>query len=251
MSPRISVIIPALDELGAIGEAIDRARASRPWEIIVVDGGSRDGSVATARLHGARVETSAPGRGPQMNRGAALATGDVLLFLHADTWLPVGFDEHVSAVLATPGVVAGAFRLRIDAPHRVLRLVERVVNWRSRRLGLPYGDQALFMKAEAFRGLGGFPDTAVMEDFELVRRLRRRGRIEITGVPVITSARRWLACGVWRTTLLNQACILAWLVGVSGDRIAGWRGVGPRPGPGARGQPSRVRQRRAATGLSH
>jgi len=244
--PRISVIIPARNEAGVIAAAIDRAGEGAPREIIVADGGSSDGTAAVAESHGARVVGSAAGRGRQMNHGAAAATGDMLLFLHADTLLPAGYERHVVAVLQQDGVSAGAFELSIDAPHRSFRVIERAVNWRSRRLGMPYGDQAIFVQAAMFRRACGFPDVAAMEDFELVRRLRTMGRVAIAPARVVTSARRWLCCGVWRTTALNQLCVAAYLMGVSVERIAAWRNmpggrVGwPAPSAAGRGRP-RVR----------
>jgi rSAM/selenodomain-associated transferase 2 len=221
--PRISIVIPAYNEATAIGAVIDRAAAGAPREIIVADGGSSDDTAAVAEARGARVVRSDPGRGRQMNRAVAAASGEVLLFLHADTLLPAGFEEHVVRVLDRAGVCAGAFRLAIDGPHRALRVIERAINWRSRVLDMPYGDQAIFVKAATFRRAGGFPDAAAMEDFELVRRLRRLGRIAIAPAAVVTSARRWRRYGVWRTTALNQACVAAYLLGVSPDRIADWR----------------------------
>jgi rSAM/selenodomain-associated transferase 2 len=158
-----------------------------------------------------------------MNAGAAAATGDTLLFLHADTRLPDGFEQQVTRLLAEPGVSAGAFELRIEAERWSLRIIERVVRWRSRALHMPYGDQALFMTREIFQRAGGFPPLPAMEDFELVRRLRRLGRVEIAPAAVSTSPRRWITRGSWRTTLLNQLCILAHTLGVSPDRIARWR----------------------------
>ncbi|MHC4081034.1 MAG: TIGR04283 family arsenosugar biosynthesis glycosyltransferase [Planctomycetota bacterium] len=223
--PRVSVVIPARNEASVIGAAIDRAGEEAHGEIIVADGGSTDGTAAVAEARGARVVGSEPGRGRQMNRGAAAATGDVLLFLHADTLLPAGYEKHVVSVLQQDGVSAGAFELSIDAPHRSLRVIERAVNWRSRLLGMPYGDQAIFVEAAMFRRAGGFPDVGAMEDFELVRRLRRSGRVAIAPAQVVTSARRWLGCGVWRTTALNQLCVAAYLMGVPADRIAVWRNM--------------------------
>lgn len=224
------MIIPALDERAAIGAAVDRAREGHPHELIVVDGGSIDDTVAVAERHGARVFTTTPGRGRQMNAGAAVATGDTLLFLHADTILPQGYPGHVACVLGRPGVAAGAFKLRIDAPNRALRLVEAAVNRRSRWLGMPYGDQAIFVPATTFVAAGGYPQIEAMEDFAIVRRLRRLGRVSIAPVHVTTSARRWLAGGIWRTTLVNQVCVAAWFAGVSGGRIARWRAGGRRSG---------------------
>jgi rSAM/selenodomain-associated transferase 2 len=157
-----------------------------------------------------------------MNAGAALASGDILLFLHADTRLSEGFEDHVQDALAGPGVAAGAFKLKIDSNTRGLRLTERVANWRSRTLQMPYGDQALFLKKEVFWGLEGFPPFPIMEDFELVRRLRRRGRIELAPGWATTSARRWQQVGVTRTWLLNQLVVTAYLCGVSTHRLARW-----------------------------
>jgi rSAM/selenodomain-associated transferase 2 len=223
MPPRISVIIPALNEADVLGPVLARVAAAEPWELILADGESTDGTAEVARSYGARIVRSQAGRGRQMNRGATAATGDVLLFLHADTYLPVAWPGHVRRLLARRGVVAGAFSLATDAPLRALRLVERVANWRSRVLGLPYGDQAIFLRTETFRRIGGYPDVAAMEDFELVRRLRRLGRVAIAPEPVVTSARRWRHSGVGRTTCMNQLCVAAYLAGISADRIARWR----------------------------
>ena len=227
----VSVIIPALDEHAGIGAAIDRARGGGASEVIVVDGGSVDGTAAAAEKHGARVIETLPGRGRQINAGAAVATGDVLLFLHADTTLPAAYAGHVARILARPGVVAGAFELRIDAPHRALRLVEASVNRRSRWFGMPYGDQAIFLPTATFRQIGGYLEAEAMEDFAIIRSLRRLGRVSIAPAHVTTSARRWIAGGIWRTTLVNQVCVAAWIAGVSGRRIAQWRGAARRSGP--------------------
>jgi GT2 family glycosyltransferase len=153
----------------------------------------------------------------------AAAGGRTLLLLHADTRLPDGYARDVERVLGRPGVVAGAFGLRIDAPRRALRLVERAVDVRSRLGGMPYGDQALFLRARVLETVGGVPDLPAMEDYELVRRLRRRGRIAIARSCVTTSARRWQRRGILRTTALNQWCIIAYRVGVDPVRIARWR----------------------------
>jgi rSAM/selenodomain-associated transferase 2 len=157
-----------------------------------------------------------------MNCGARAATGDALVFVHADTRLPERFDEHVRATLARPDVAAGAFELAIDAPQRGLRFVERIANWRSRHLAKPYGDQCLFLGAALFRRVGGFPEIPIMDDFEMVRRLQRSGRIEIVPVPATASARRWQRLGVWRTTLINQAIIMGYYAGVTPARLAHW-----------------------------
>lgn len=223
MHPSISVIIPTRNEETTIGRTLERLQSSSVREVIVVDGRSEDGTIRIARRHGARVVEAPPSRGRQQDVGAAVATGDVFLFLHADTALPDGFDQQVHRVLGRPGVAAGAFRLRINADGWSYRALEIMIDLRSRLLQMPYGDQAIFLKAEVFRRVGGFPHFAVMEDFALVQRLRRMGRIAMADAAVRTSARRWLKNGLWRTTLLNQACLVAYCAGVSVDRIARWR----------------------------
>lgn len=223
--PSISVIVPALNEEAAIARAVDSARAAAGVEVIVADGGSRDRTVAVARERGAEVVVSRPGRAAQMNAGAERARGQVFLFLHADTTLPVGYDRAAARELGRPGTVAGAFRLAIDGRGRALRLIEGLVHWRSTALHTPYGDQALFLPAEVFRRVGGYPDLRIMEDLELTRRLRKLGRIGIVPEAVRTSARRWEERGVWRTTLVNQLCLAAYVAGVAPDRIADWRGT--------------------------
>jgi rSAM/selenodomain-associated transferase 2 len=219
---RISIIIPVLNEVGTIKAALASTHSSTNVEVIVVDGGSLDSTVQIAQSLGVKVLSAPASRAWQMNVGAKAATGKILLFLHADTRLPFGFDTMVRTALEQPEIVAGAFALRIDASLLSLRLIERGVNWRSRFLQMPYGDQAIFLKVETFHDLGGFPKLSIMEDFELMRRLRRCGRIAIIPAPVETSARRWLQKGVFQTTLINQIVILAYLLGISPERIVHW-----------------------------
>jgi hypothetical protein len=219
---RISVIIPALNEAARLDETLPPLRNASEVEIIVAEAGSADETARIAEAHGAVVLRASPGRGRQMNAAAAAATGAIFLFLHADTRLPEHFDDHVRRILDRPGVIAGAFRLRIDGTGRWLRLIERVANLRARYLHMPYGDQAVFLRRETFESLGGFADLPIMEDYELSRRLHRRGRIELADASAVTSARRWQTLGPWRTTWINQTIVLGYHLGVSPERLARW-----------------------------
>lgn len=223
---RIAIIIPTLNEAKNITKAIASTETSTNVEVIVVDGGSEDNTVELAQSLGVKVLFASKSRADQMNQGAITATGDILLFLHADTCLPAGFDILVRDTLAQTNVIAGAFALQIDAALWSLRLIEIGVNWRSRTLQMPYGDQAIFLPRAVFDKIGGFPELPMMEDFELMRRLKRWGRIAIIPVPILTSARRWLQKGVIKTTLMNQIAIIAYLLGVSPERIKLWYGRG-------------------------
>lgn len=220
--PKISVIIPVLNEANSIQRLLQQIRHQQEdaIELIVVDGGSQDNTVALARAEGAIVISTAQGRATQMNGGATVALGEILLFLHADTTLPPNFATLVQTTLAQPGVVAGAFELRIDGKEWGLRLIEWGVKWRSTLLQLPYGDQAIFLKAKTFEQIGGFSLLPIMEDFELIGRLRRLGEIATVPVAVITSARRWQKLGIFKTTLINQLVILAYFLGVAPTNLA-------------------------------
>lgn len=220
--PLISVIIPVLNEAAHLPRTLAPLTHLPDLEVIVVDGGSHDNTPAIAQALKARVIASKPGRSHQMNQGAQVATGSILLFLHADTQLPPQFDVLVRQTLGQPQVVAGAFGLKINGGAWGLRLVEWGVAVRSRWGQLPYGDQALFLKATVFEAIGGFPELPIMEDFELIRQLRRQGRIAIAPATVLTSDRRWHTMGICRTTLINQVIIVGYLLGVSPTQLAGW-----------------------------
>lgn len=217
----LSVVIPTLDEAAVLGDTL-AALPPGPVEVIVADGGSRDATRAIARAHGCRVVASTPGRGVQMNAGAAAAKGGVLLFLHADTRLPPGAPEAIAAALADPEVVGGAFRLGIDSPDRFLRLVAEAANLRSRLTGVCYGDQAPFVRREAFAALGGFPPFPIMEDVAFGRALRRLGRVVLLEGRVATSARRWERENPLYTTLRNTALVSLFRLGVAPERLARW-----------------------------
>jgi rSAM/selenodomain-associated transferase 2 len=218
---RISIIIPVLNEAANIQETMPRLKNGSDIEIIIVDGGSQDKTVEFARKLGVKVICSPQsGRANQMNLGAAAATGDILLFLHADTHLPTKYLEIIKETLAHPKTIAGAFELAIDGQQKSLRLVEIMVNLRSRFCSLPYGDQAIFLKASIFQEIGGFPNLPIMEDFEFIQRLKKRGKITIAPAKVITSGRRWQKLGVLKTTLINQLIILGYYLGISPTKLA-------------------------------
>jgi len=232
----LSIIIPVLNEAAQIGAALRQIPRAENIEVIVVDGGSHDSTTMIAESFGARVIHAAAGRASQMNAGAAVARGGILLFLHADTRLPSDFVRVIRETLSHPEVVVGAFRLRIDSPRWSLRIIEALANFRSKFFRAPYGDQALFLRKHHFRTAAGFSKLSIMEDFEFVRRMGRWGRVTLAPAAVITSARRWERLGVLRTTLLNQAIILAYLLGVSPARLALWY----RSHAGAAGNNSRA-----------
>jgi rSAM/selenodomain-associated transferase 2 len=221
-APRISIIIPTLNEAETIAETLVSTQGPTGIEILVIDGGSGDRTVEIARSHGAEVIASPRGRAVQMNVGAARAKGEFVLFLHGDTRLPKGYNDRIYGTLCEPGTVAGAFKLRMDGSRTGIRFIEWVANCRSQLLGLPYGDQAIFLGAGLFRSLRGFPNMPIMEDFELMKRLGRLGRIRIVPARAVTSDRRWERFGVWQTTLINYAIPLGYSLGVSPSRLARW-----------------------------
>lgn len=211
----ISIIIPVLNEAEIVAKTLGQLTQYPAVEVIVVDGGSTDNTVAIARKIVKVITVVGQGRAGQMNAGADIAQSDILLFLHADTQLPSNFVELVSKTLQPPKVIAGAFELAIDGAEKSLRLVEILVKMRSHLFSLPYGDQAIFVSEEAFSKLGGFADLPIMEDFEFIQRVKNIGRIAIAPGAVITSGRRWQKLGVWRTTLINQFIIFGYYWGIS------------------------------------
>jgi uncharacterized protein len=220
----ITVVIPTLNEGPWIRGAVESAAAGAS-EVIVVDGGSTDATVAEAASAGARVIAAPPGRASQMEAGAHGALGDWLVFLHADTRLEDGWPDALRALQAR--FVAGAFRFRLDSPRPRYRLVEAAVRLRCAALGLPYGDQAIFVRREAFIGCGGFGQVPILEDIDLVRRLRARGRLAFPALHAVTSARRWEERGFLRTTLLNGLVVVLGSAGfprVHLARLYGGRG---------------------------
>ena len=186
----------------------------------MVDGGSRDDTVAIARKAGARVETGKRGRAAQQNFGASVASGRVLLFLHADTRLPAGYPTHIFNTFMDPRVALGAFRFKTDSHTPMMKLITFGTNLRARYLKMPYGDQALFIRKSTFDFVGGFPEMPLSEDLFLVRRIRKENRIGIASADAVTSARRWDRLGPLKTTLRNQIILAGLCLKISPRTLA-------------------------------
>lgn len=217
---RVAVVVPALNEARCIESCLRSITAQEPGvEIAVVDGGSADDTVSFAAPY-ARVIASARGRAVQMNAGARATTGDVLLFLHADTRLPTGAIEAIRGALADPRVAGGTFTLRFDPETPMLRLYAWAtrVPWRL----LHYGDQGIFVRRSAFEGMGGYQELPIMEDVDFLARLARRGRVVLIPLAVTTSARRFARHGVVRQQLRNGVLLGLYALGVSPHRLARW-----------------------------
>lgn len=219
---KLSVIVPMFNEAAVLPDLLAHLLPLQRsgCEVLLVDGGSHDGSAAMARTAGFTVIDSAKGRARQMNAGARAAKGDVLLFLHADTRLPDGAARRVTQALADSRKVWGRFDVHITGQSPTLRLVARMMNWRSRCTGIATGDQAIFVRRTAFQACGGFPDQPLMEDIELSRRLKRRSAPICIAERASTSGRRWESRGVWRTILLMWRLRLAYWLGASAESIA-------------------------------
>jgi rSAM/selenodomain-associated transferase 2 len=216
---KVSVIIPALNEEGCIGETVRSVRRERPHEVLVVDGGSTDAT--RERAAGAdRVLGGPRGRAAQMNHGAAQASGDALLFLHADCTLGEGALAWVRRALRRPGVVAGCFRMRVRARGGLYRLIDLCATARVWLTGVVYGDQGLFLRRETFARAGGFPPLRLMEDVFFSLQLRPTGRVVVVPARIFVSARRWQQQGVVRQTLRNWALTALAAAGVHPDRLA-------------------------------
>jgi rSAM/selenodomain-associated transferase 2 len=218
---RLSIVIPALNEAAVIEATLDALApvVARGHEVIVVDGGSNDDTAARARAKGALVLGAPRGRARQMNAGAAQARHDTLLFLHADSRLPAEADRQVLAGLAASRRAWGRFDVAIAGRSLWLRVVAWFMNRRSRLTGIATGDQAMFVRRDAFRRVGGFPPIALMEDIELSRRLKRLSPPLCLAARTVTSGRRWEARGVWRTILRMWRVRLAYFLGADPERL--------------------------------
>ncbi len=214
------MVIPVWGNESGLGRAIASAGPDAGTEVILAAAGAGQAAARTAAAMRVQLVQAARGRGVQMDAAAAQASGEVLLFLHADSILPDGFAADISAALQDPQTLGGAFLLRIDSPRWAMRCIEWGVAWRSRWLQLPYGDQAIFVRKSAYAELGGFGTEPIMEDYDFVRRLKRRGKLCILSSCVATSARRWQRLGLWRTLCINQLMLAGFHLGVSRERLA-------------------------------
>jgi rSAM/selenodomain-associated transferase 2 len=222
---RISVLVPTLNEQEHLPMTLARVELTPGDELIVIDGGSSDATVAIARQFTPYVLSSPRGRARQMNYGARQARGDILLFLHADTLLPAGGLEAVRQAMQPPQVVGGAFRLAFLPSTPALRLIAWGTNLRTRLGKLPYGDQALFVRRTLFEALGGYASVPFMEDVQLVQTLRRHGTLATIAAPVQTSGRRWLRDGVVYTTVRNNILMALYFCGVPPATLQHWYGA--------------------------
>ena len=211
----VSVIIPTLNEAGTIERTLSRVRQASACEIIVVDGGSEDGTAECARPYVDQLVSAPRGRARQMNVGARAASGGALLFLHADTIPPEQFSELIAHALTDPEVVGGRFDVHVDAPGWSFRVIGSLMNIRSRLTGIATGDQGIFVRRAVFETIGGYPEWDIMEDLEFSRQLKRSGKIACLRAQVKTSARRWQKHGITKTILLMWGLRLCHFFGVS------------------------------------
>ena len=227
-TPRISVIIPTYNEAETIAACLEQFHdVPDPLEIIVADGGSRD---RTAEIAGGYsrvrvVQSTVLGRAMQMNAGAAEAMGELLIFLHADTLLPVRWRDLIITSVYERGMVGGRFRLSISDPGPVFRWIARGNNFRSRILGITYGDQAVYTRREVFERVNGYPAIPIFEDSEFCNLLKCEGSFDWVDTPVVTSARRWRRRGAIRTVLLTWSLRLLYILSVSPEKLSRYYGA--------------------------
>lgn len=216
---KISVIIPVLDEERCIAATLQNLLPLAPHEIIIVDGGSRDRTREICRQFHVSFFSCERGRARQMNCGARSATGDVLLFLHADTRLPNSAFDDIASVLRDSRCSGGRFDVELEGAHWMLKFIGALINYRSRATKVATGDQALFVRRAVFERMGGYADIPLMEDIAFCRSLKRLGTVACLRSRVVTSARRWEINGVWRTIFTMWTLKLCYLVGVSPVRL--------------------------------
>ena len=215
----LSVIVPVLNEEITIEATLQALVALAPYEIIIVDGGSRDRTREICGRFAVEVLSSERGRARQMNFGARRASGDVLLFLHADTRLPESALRDIDAALSDPRYLGGRFDVELPGGHWMFKMIGALINYRSRATKVGTGDQALFVRRDIFDLIGGYPDIPLMEDIVFYRALKGMGNIACLRSRVVTSARRWERDGVWRTILRMWMVKLCYFAGVSPSRL--------------------------------
>jgi rSAM/selenodomain-associated transferase 2 len=220
MNPYVSVIIPVLADADEVERLVDEISREPAVEVIVVDGGPDPRLDRLDQRAHARLMRAPRGRARQMNAGAAAATGEWLLFLHADSRLPPGWAEHLRR--APVNASGGWFRFALDDTAWQARVIEHGVRWRVRLFQLPYGDQGLFVRREVFVALGGFGELPLLEDVEFVRRLVRRGGAFELPLPLLTSSRRWRHDGWFRRSARNLVIVSCYFAGVSPTRLSRW-----------------------------
>lgn len=221
----ISVVIPTLDEADRIVRTVESVITGEQSEceeveVIVVDGGSRDDTCRLAHDAGARVLACPRGRARQLRLGGEKSSGNTILFLHADTQLEFGWQKAVRAALSDRRCAGGAFAFRVAEPGRRARWIERGVALRLAIFRLPYGDQALFVRRSVLEQMGGMPIVPIMEDLDLVRAIKRAGRLELLELTATTSSRRYANRGVVRTIFQHQLALLGWWFGWDRERMA-------------------------------
>jgi rSAM/selenodomain-associated transferase 2 len=221
---RISVIVPVFNEEKNIAVTLAELQRLKPDEMILVDGGSSDATREICQRFGVEPYLSRPGRAAQMNFGAQRASGDVLLFLHADTRLPPSAFDDIRAALQDRQVLGGRFDLQLDSPRPLLKLIGFMISLRSRLSKVGTGDQAIFVRREIFAELGGYADIPLMEDVALSRALKRRGAVACLHSRVVSSARRWEMEGIWRTILKMWTLKTLYLLGISPIRLKRYYG---------------------------
>ncbi|MFC1838416.1 TIGR04283 family arsenosugar biosynthesis glycosyltransferase [Thermodesulfobacteriota bacterium] len=217
-NPWLSVIIPVFNEEDVIKKVLNNVN-NRDSEIIVVDGGSNDRTVITARELGVKVINSDRGRAVQQNKGASTARGDALLFLHADTYLPHDYPSIIFNTLLNKQATIGAFKFKTDLQAPFMRFIELMVNFRSQYLHMPYGDQGLFMTRSFFESAGGFPQVPIAEDLFFLKKNYKRASVKIVPGYAMTSARRWQTIGLLKTTLVNIIILAGCYAGISPERL--------------------------------
>ncbi|MBI1822858.1 MAG: TIGR04283 family arsenosugar biosynthesis glycosyltransferase [Nitrospirae bacterium] len=217
---KISVIVPTINEEKVLRGTLNRLKKSMDLDLIVVDGGSQDETVAIAKEYTRKVFVTPPGRARQMNEGARHAEGEILLFLHADSTIATGGIGKIVPAITSLHAVGGAFQLAFDSRNILMRIVAGLANFRSRFTRIPYGDQGIFITRALFQKLEGFPDLPILEDVAFATRMKKEGRIAILRDKITTSSRRWKKEGIFYTTLRNRLFMIGYQLGVSPRRLA-------------------------------